>query len=130
MADGVLLNWIPHFAVPASLRHVEVGATRAGRSLAVVDAAVCVRTCVTDEREVALETLAWEITGCAIVNAYGRFFAECGFAEEVEAVNAAWKTGDRGGVVTGSSGARSMGSARWARPMSAASASPPSRAPG
>jgi probable F420-dependent oxidoreductase len=104
VADGVLLNWIPPSAVPASLRHVESGATRAGRSLADVDAAVYVRTCVTDEREVARETLARDITGYAIVNAYGRFFAECGFAEEVEAVNTAWKAGDRAGAVKGISG--------------------------
>jgi len=31
VADGVLLNWIPPAAVPASLRHVEAGARRAGR---------------------------------------------------------------------------------------------------
>jgi hypothetical protein len=115
-------------AVPGSLRRVEAGATRTGRSLADVAAAVSVRTCVTDEREVTRETLARQIMGWAIVNAYGRFFAECGFAGEVEAVNAAWKAGDRAGAVKGSSGTRSMGSARWARPMSEASASPPSRA--
>jgi probable F420-dependent oxidoreductase len=101
VADGVLLNWIPLAAVPASLRHVEAGARRAGRSLADVDAAVYVRTCVTDEREPAREALAREITGYAIANAYRRFFAECGFAAEVEAVNAAWKAGDRTGAVKG-----------------------------
>jgi len=64
-----------------------------------VDVAVYVRTCVTDEREPVRETLARDITGYAIVGAYGRFFAECGFAEEVEAVNTAWKAGDRAGAV-------------------------------
>jgi hypothetical protein len=44
---------------------------------------------------------ARDVTGYAIVGAYGRFFAECGFAEEVEAVNAAWKAGDRAGAVKG-----------------------------
>ena len=47
------------------------------------------------------EALAREITGYAIVNAYARFFAECGFAEEAHAVNAAWKAGDRAGAVKG-----------------------------
>ena len=49
VADGVLLNWIPPSAVPASIGHVEAGARKAGRSLADVDVAVYVRTCVTDE---------------------------------------------------------------------------------
>ncbi len=101
VADGVLLNWIPPFAVPASLRHVEAGARRAGRSLADVDFAVYVRTCVTDEREAVREALAREITGYATVSVYARFFAECGFAEEMETVNAAWRSGDRAAAVKG-----------------------------
>jgi probable F420-dependent oxidoreductase len=101
VADGVLLNWLPPSAVPASVRHVEAGAKRAGRSLADVDVAVYVRTCVTDEPAPVRETLARDITGYAIASVYARFFAECGFAEEVEAVNAAWKAGDRTGAVKG-----------------------------
>ena len=101
VADGVLLNWIPPSAVPASLRHVEAGAKRAGRSLADVDVAVYVRTCVTDEREAVREALARDITGYATVSVYARFFAACGFAEEMETVNAAWKSGDRVGAVKG-----------------------------
>jgi probable F420-dependent oxidoreductase len=101
VADGVLLNWIPPSAVPASIGHVEAGARKAGRSLADVDVAVYVRTCVTDESEEARSALARDITGYAIVGVYARFFAECGFAEEVEAVNAAWKAGDRAGAVKG-----------------------------
>jgi probable F420-dependent oxidoreductase len=99
VADGVLLNWIPPSAVPSSVRHVETGAKRAGRSLSDVDVAVYVRTCVTDEPEPARETLARDITGYAIVSVYARFFEECGFAPEVEAVNRAWKAGDRAGAV-------------------------------
>lgn len=101
VADGVLLNWIPPAAVPASVRHVETGAKRAGRSLADVDVAVYVRTCVTDERATVRETLARDITGYAIVNAYARFFEACGFGDEVRAVNTAWKAGDRAGAVKG-----------------------------
>src|SRR3989441_3632237 len=101
VADGVLLNWIPPSAVPSSVRHVEAGAKRASRSLADIDVSVYVRTCVADEREPVREVLARDITGYAIVNAYARFFVECGFAEEVEAVNAAWKAGDRAGAVKG-----------------------------
>jgi alkanesulfonate monooxygenase SsuD/methylene tetrahydromethanopterin reductase-like flavin-dependent oxidoreductase (luciferase family) len=104
VADGVLLNWIPPSAVAASMRHVEIGAKRAGRGLADVDVAVYVRTCVTDEPEPVREALARDITGYAIVSVYARFFEECGFGPEVEAVNRAWKAGDRAGAVKGISG--------------------------
>ena len=66
------------------------------------------------------EALARDITGYAIVSVYARFFAECGFAEEVEAVNAAWKAGDRAGAVKGVServldGLGAVGSADFCR---------------
>jgi probable F420-dependent oxidoreductase len=120
VADGVLLNWLPPSAVPVSVRHVEAGAKRAGRSLSDIDVAVYVRTCVTDEPAAVRETLARDITGYAIVSVYARFFAECGFAEEVEAVNAAWKAGDRAGAVKGIServldGLGAVGSADFCR---------------
>jgi len=120
VADGVLLNWLPPSAVPVSVGHVEAGAKRAGRSLADIDVAVYVRTCVTDEPVAVRETLARDITGYAIVSVYARFFAECGFAEEVEAVNTAWKAGDRAGAVKGIServlgGLGAVGSAGFCR---------------
>ena len=120
VADGVLLNWLPPSAVPVSVGHVEAGAKRAGRSLADIDVAVYVRTCVTDEPVAVRETLARDITGYAIVSVYARFFAECGFAEEVEAVNTAWTAGDRAGAVKGIServldGLGAVGSAGFCR---------------
>jgi probable F420-dependent oxidoreductase len=101
VADGVLLNWIPPSAMEASIARVEAGAKRAGRSLADVEVAVYVRTCVTDDGAPAREVLARDITGYAIVGAYARFFEQCGFGPEVEAVNRAWKAGDRPGAVKG-----------------------------
>ncbi|HTY78223.1 MAG TPA: LLM class F420-dependent oxidoreductase [Candidatus Bathyarchaeia archaeon] len=101
VADGVLLNWLPPSAVPVSVRHVEAGAKRAGRGLSDIDVAVYVRTCVTDEAAPVREALARDITGYAIVSVYARFFADCGYADEVEAVNRAWKAGDRAGAVKG-----------------------------
>ena len=129
IADGVLLNWIPPSAMDTSLRHIEAGAKRAGKSLADVDVAVYVRTCVTDERAPVREALARDITGYAIVNAYARFFEECGYAPEVAAVNAAWKAGDRAGAVKGIServlnGLGAVGAAEHCRAQLAAFARP------
>src|SRR4029453_10182478 len=94
---GVLFTWMPPAAMATSLSHVEAGAKRAGRSLADIDIAIYVRTCVTNDRAPVREALAREITGYVIVNAYARFFAECGYGDDANAVNAAWKSGDRAG---------------------------------
>ena len=99
IADGVVLNWIPPEAVPASLRHLEAGAKRAGRTLDGFEIASFIRTCVTDDAAAARATLARDITGYAIVDVYASFFRTAGFAEEVEAVNAAWRAGDRAAAV-------------------------------
>jgi len=99
IADGVVLNWIPPESVPASIRHLEAGAKRAGRTLDGFEIAAFIRTCVTDDVAAAQATLARDITGYTIVDVYASFFRSAGFAAEVEAVNAAWKAGDRAGAV-------------------------------
>src|SRR5262245_57518926 len=63
VADGVLFTWMPPTAVATSLRHVEAGARRAGRSLGDIDVCSYVRTCVTDDGGPVREALAREITG-------------------------------------------------------------------
>jgi probable F420-dependent oxidoreductase len=104
VADGVLLNWIPPEAVPAALARVEAGAKRAGRALADLELAAYVRTSVTDAVEAGRRALARDITGYVTVDAYARFFATCGYADEVEAVSAAWRAGDRAGAMARISG--------------------------
>jgi alkanesulfonate monooxygenase SsuD/methylene tetrahydromethanopterin reductase-like flavin-dependent oxidoreductase (luciferase family) len=98
VADGVLLNWLPPEAVADSIKHLEVGARRAGRTLEGFEIAAFIRTCVTDEPEPARRALAREITGYAIVGAYARFFRACGYTAEIDAINDAWAAGDRAGA--------------------------------
>ncbi len=100
VADGVLLNWIAPEGVAAAIDHLRAGAARAGRTLDGFEIAAYVRTCVTDDAEPARAGLAREITGYAIVDAYADFFRQSGFAPEVDALNAAWKAGDRAGAVS------------------------------
>jgi probable F420-dependent oxidoreductase len=99
IADGVLLNWIPPTAVPASIAHLETGARRAGRTLADFEIAAFVRTCVTDDIAAARDTLARDVTGYATVDVYASFFRAAGYADEVAAVGAAWTSGDRASAV-------------------------------
>jgi probable F420-dependent oxidoreductase len=99
IADGVLLNWLPPEAVASSIKHLEGGAQRAGRTLDGFEIAAFVRTCVTDEPEPARRALARDITGYAIVDAYARFFRSCGYGAEMDAIANAWAAGDRARAV-------------------------------
>jgi alkanesulfonate monooxygenase SsuD/methylene tetrahydromethanopterin reductase-like flavin-dependent oxidoreductase (luciferase family) len=93
IADGVLLNWIPPEAVPASISHLETGARRAGRTLEGFEIASFVRTCVTDDAPAARETLARDITGYATVGRLRLVLPTAGLPDEVGAVGAAWSRG-------------------------------------
>ena len=99
IADGVVLNWIPPERVPVSIRHLERGARRAGRTLEGFEIASFIRTCATDDVEGARQWLARDITGYATVDVYSSFFRSAGFGPEMDALGAAWKAGDRAGAV-------------------------------
>ena len=99
IADGVLLNWLAPATVAASIEHLETGARRGGRTLADFEIAAFIRTCVTDQAEPVRQALSRDITGYAIVDAYASFFRASGFAAEVDALQAAWKAGNRAGAV-------------------------------
>jgi probable F420-dependent oxidoreductase len=98
VADGVLMNWIGPENVPHAIAQLEAGAKRAGRTLDGFKIAAFVRTCVTDAPEAARQSLARDITGYTTVDAYANYFRASGFAEDIDAVQTAWKTGDRAGA--------------------------------
>src|SRR5262245_5567181 len=100
IADGVLMNWIGPETVPHAIAEVEAGAKRAGRSLDGFEIGAYIRTCVTDAVEPARQALARDITGYTTVDAYASYFRASGFADDVDAAQAAWKAGDRAGAVT------------------------------
>jgi probable F420-dependent oxidoreductase len=99
IADGVLLNWIPPEAIPGAIAHVEAGAKRAGRSLDDFEIAAFVRVCVTTDVAPARDHLARDITVYGTVNVYRDFFRSAGYGAEIDALDAAWKAGDRAGAV-------------------------------
>jgi probable F420-dependent oxidoreductase len=98
IADGVLMNWIGPENVPHAVAQLEAGAKRAGRTLDGFEIAAFIRTCVTDAPEAARQSLARDITGYTTVDAYAAYFRHSGFADEVDAVQDAWKAGDRAGA--------------------------------
>jgi alkanesulfonate monooxygenase SsuD/methylene tetrahydromethanopterin reductase-like flavin-dependent oxidoreductase (luciferase family) len=95
IADGVLLTWVPLEAVPQVVAEVRAGARQAGRRADEVDIALYLRTCVTDDRAAAMEWLRREITGYTVADVYSRVFRRFGFAAEVDAMQQAWRQGER-----------------------------------
>jgi 5,10-methylenetetrahydromethanopterin reductase len=98
LADGVLLNYLPASAVPWCVERVREGERRAGRpeGSCTVYAYVHVGVC---DRDAALPLARRDLFSYAVVPAYARAFARAGFADEVEALQAAHAAKDREGAV-------------------------------
>lgn len=98
LADGVLLNYLPASAVPWCVEQVRAGEAAAGRDpgsvriLAYVHVGVC-------DPDAAREPARKDLFSYAVVPAYARAFARAGFADEVDAVQAAHAAGDRAGAL-------------------------------
>lgn len=95
IADGVLLNWVSPMHAPAIIQEITQGAKKAGRRLEDIDIACYVRTCVTDNREAARDSLRRHITGYAVADVYSQFFQRLGYTEEIQGMEREWKAGNR-----------------------------------
>jgi coenzyme F420-dependent oxidoreductase len=97
LADG----WLPIYLDADHLadfqRHLESGASKAGRTLDAVDVAPYILTCVSEDVEAARALvkahLAYYIGGMGTF--YANLIARYGFEDEVGRVRQAWSKGDR-----------------------------------
>lgn len=95
IADGVLLTWVPLENVSQVVAEIRAGAQQAGRDPDAVDIALYLRTCVTEDRQAALEWLRRDITGYTVADVYSRVFRRFGFQSEVDTMQQAWQQGKR-----------------------------------
>lgn len=97
-ADGVLLNYLPASAVPWCIEQVRAGEAEAGRAPGSCSVYAYVHVGVCD-RDEALPAARRDLFSYAVVPAYANAFARAGFGDEVEALRAAFDSGDRDGAV-------------------------------
>lgn len=93
IADGVLIN----MANPAEIRRivddVRKGAEEAGKDPARIEIICKVRCSIAPSYAAAREALSHALTYYALADYYGDLLRRMGFADEVEAMRAAWKSG-------------------------------------
>lgn len=98
LADGVILNWIPAEAVPGAVEQVQEGVRRGRREAADVQIITNVRIAVAEDEaaeDAVRERLRRELLFYLLAPVYDRFFRTLGFADECDAVTAAWRGGER-----------------------------------
>lgn len=93
--DGVIFNLWPRTALPKMLKHVEIGAKRAGKKLEDVEIVNRFATIVSHDKEAALEQFRrWFIPyfGNPV---YNKFLAWCGYPDEAKELLEGWIARDR-----------------------------------
>ena len=93
MTDGVLIN----MANPAEIRRiadeVKAGAVESGKDPAKLEIICKIRCSIAPTYGVARDALSHALTYYALADYYRDLLGRMGFAEEVEAMRAAWKSG-------------------------------------
>ena len=95
MADGVLMNYSPPEAMPAMIKEIHAGATKAGRNPADIEVGIYIRMCITEDESKAVNQFKRELASYAFVDSYNKMFARYGLADEFVELRRLWKEGKR-----------------------------------
>ena len=94
MADGVLLSWTGGDHLEQSIERVYAGAKRAGRDPSEIDIAGYVRVAVVDDPQAAVSGLRRQVSRYTRNPYYRAFFRQCGYDQEIAAIEQAFARGD------------------------------------
>jgi 5,10-methylenetetrahydromethanopterin reductase len=95
LADGVLFNYSPAEAIAPMIAEVRKGAEAAGRDPNMIDYAMYVRCCVTDEVPAAVQAYKRELSSYGFVEPYVRMFTRYGFGDDIQGFRKLWQEGRR-----------------------------------
>jgi alkanesulfonate monooxygenase SsuD/methylene tetrahydromethanopterin reductase-like flavin-dependent oxidoreductase (luciferase family) len=93
ITDGVLINMANPTEIRRIVNEVRKGAEEAGKDPAALEIICKVRCSIAPTYEAAREALSHALTYYALADYYRNLLARMGFADEIEAMRAAWKTG-------------------------------------
>ncbi len=93
ISDGVLINMANPTEISRIATEVKAGAQEAGKDPSKMEIICKIRCSIAPNYGVAREALSHALTYYALADYYRELLGRMGFAEEVEAMRAAWKTG-------------------------------------
>jgi alkanesulfonate monooxygenase SsuD/methylene tetrahydromethanopterin reductase-like flavin-dependent oxidoreductase (luciferase family) len=94
IADGVIFNLFPLARYPKALAWLREGAEHGGRTADALEVCHFTTCYLGDDRAACLHQARRMLARYANLPFYGTMLAKCGFADDVDAVRAAWKTKD------------------------------------
>ena len=93
ISDGVLINMANPTEISRIAAEVKAGAQEAGKDPSKMEIICKIRCSIAPNYGVAREALSHALTYYALADYYRELLGRMGFAEEVEAMRAAWKAG-------------------------------------
>jgi alkanesulfonate monooxygenase SsuD/methylene tetrahydromethanopterin reductase-like flavin-dependent oxidoreductase (luciferase family) len=93
ITDGVLINMANPIEIGRIAEEVRGGAEEAGKDPSTLEIICKVRCTIAQSYEAARDALSHALTYYALADYYRDLLGRMGFAEEVEAMRAAWKSG-------------------------------------
>lgn len=101
IADGLILQLVPFAGLAAMRERIGVGAARAGRPASEVEMGLIVHTLVADDVELARAKAREALTYWVGLPGYNNSIRSSGYAEEADAIRAAFLRGDQEGIRAG-----------------------------
>ena len=95
LADGVLFNYSPPEAIGSMIAEVQNGARKANRDPDMIDFAMYVRCCVTDDIQTAAQAYKRELSSYGFVDPYVNMFTRYGFGDDMQGFRKLWQEGKR-----------------------------------
>ena len=93
IADGVLINMANPNEIRRITEEVQRGAEEAGKDFSTIEVICKIRCSLAPNYETAREALSHALTYYALADYYRELLGRMGFAADVEAMRAAWKSG-------------------------------------
>jgi alkanesulfonate monooxygenase SsuD/methylene tetrahydromethanopterin reductase-like flavin-dependent oxidoreductase (luciferase family) len=95
VADGVLMNYSPPYAIAPMAAEIRLGAEKVGRKFTDLDVGIYIRICITPDEDQAVQAFKRELASYAFVDSYNKMFARYGLADELAEVRRLWGEGKR-----------------------------------
>ncbi|HKI97633.1 MAG TPA: LLM class flavin-dependent oxidoreductase [bacterium] len=95
LGEGVVVNLFPAEALPRMLEHVEIGARRAGSSLAKREVVCRHQVIITSDKPAAREVFRKHFAPYYATPVYNKFLAWCGYEEAAATIEAGWREKNR-----------------------------------
>ena len=92
ISDGVLINMANPSEIRRIAEEVKAGAKEAGKDPAAMEIICKIRCSIAQTHDIARDALSHALTYYALADYYRELLGRMGFADEVEAMRAAWKS--------------------------------------